>query len=354
MKDKSMKRLILFLGLAMLTYMLKAQDIHFSQFYESPLSLNPAQTGSFNGSHRFYIHYKNQWKSVAVLPYRTSAFSYDGSFFREKMGSGYLGVGGHVFTDKAGDLGFGITQASLNLAYHLKINYYNTLSAGMYSSFSQRSISNPNNMMWGSKWDGMSGFDPTLPSNEQGISNNFSYIDVGAGMMWTYKTSETSMAKNDGLVINGGAAYFHANEPSLSFFDASSEKLSGKIVAHTRVFWSIEGTNLGLMPSAAFYKQGASQEILAGLMARYKLKEESKYTGFISEATFGIGGYYRFADAFIAAAQIEMSDFAFGFSYDVNVSGLNLVSKGRGGFEVFLRYIVPNPILRESCPKFKS
>jgi type IX secretion system PorP/SprF family membrane protein len=338
-----MKKLILLLSLAMFTWMLNAQDIHFSQFYESPLTLNPAQTGSFNGSHRFYLNYKDQWKSVAVEPYRTFAFSYDGAFFREKMESGHLGIGAHIFTDKAGDLGFGITQASLNVAYHLKMNSNNTLSAGIYSSFSQRSISNPENMMWGSQWDGMSGFDPNLPSNEQGINNNFSYIDVGAGMMWTYKTSETSMAKNDGLIINVGGAYFHANEPSLSYFDASSEKLSGKIVAHTRVFWGIEGTNLGLMPSAAFYKQGASQEILAGLLARYKLKEESKYTGFISEAAFGIGGYYRFADAFIAAAQIEMSDFAFGFSYDINVSGLTVATDGRGGFEVFLRYIVPNP-----------
>jgi len=320
-----------------------AQDIHFSRFYESPMTLNPAQTGGFDGAHRFYMNYKDQWKSVAVEPYRTFAFSYDGAYLRKELNSGHLGVGAHVFTDKAGDLGMGITQATINIAYHVKVNDQNTLSAGIYTSFVQRSISSPDNMMWGSQWDGVSGFDPNLPSNESLINNNFSYLDVGAGMMWTYKTSESSIAKNDGVIVNFGGAYFHANEPGLSYYEGSSEKLAGKIVAHGRLFWGIEGTNLGLMPAVSYYKQGATQEILAGLIARYSLKEESRYTGFISKAAFGLGGYYRVGDAVVVASQLEFKDIALGFSYDINVSGLTPATSGRGGFEVFLRYIIPGP-----------
>ena len=41
---------------------LNAQDIHFSQFYASPLTLNPAMTGFVNGDCRAGVIYRNQWK----------------------------------------------------------------------------------------------------------------------------------------------------------------------------------------------------------------------------------------------------------------------------------------------------
>ena len=37
------------------------QDMHFSQFYNNPLNLNPAQAGLFDGSHRFTANYRGQW-----------------------------------------------------------------------------------------------------------------------------------------------------------------------------------------------------------------------------------------------------------------------------------------------------
>ncbi|MBL7808489.1 MAG: type IX secretion system membrane protein PorP/SprF, partial [Saprospiraceae bacterium] len=56
----------------------QAQDIHFSQFYQSPLNLNPAMTGVMNCNHRFVANYRNQWASILKnRAYNTYSASYD-------------------------------------------------------------------------------------------------------------------------------------------------------------------------------------------------------------------------------------------------------------------------------------
>src|SRR3954471_19404848 len=58
------------------TFNIIAQDIHFSQFNRSPLNLNPANTGLFDGDFRFSGIHRNQWKSVTV-PYKTFSGAFD-------------------------------------------------------------------------------------------------------------------------------------------------------------------------------------------------------------------------------------------------------------------------------------
>ena len=55
---------------------LKSQDIHFSQIQESPLWLNPANAGFFNGYVRSIANYRNQWASMGNA-FQTMAVSID-------------------------------------------------------------------------------------------------------------------------------------------------------------------------------------------------------------------------------------------------------------------------------------
>ena len=52
------------------------QDLHFSQFMNSPLTTNPANTGFIpGGDYRVGINYRNQCSSIMAIPYKTmSAF----------------------------------------------------------------------------------------------------------------------------------------------------------------------------------------------------------------------------------------------------------------------------------------
>src|SRR5204862_4936964 len=40
------------------------QDAHFSQWLNTPLTLNPAMTGVFNGKFRFSNDYRSQWSGI--------------------------------------------------------------------------------------------------------------------------------------------------------------------------------------------------------------------------------------------------------------------------------------------------
>lgn len=55
-----------------------AQDVQFSQFYNAPLYLNPALTGTSHSS-RAILNYRNQWPT-AGKPFITYAASFDHFF----------------------------------------------------------------------------------------------------------------------------------------------------------------------------------------------------------------------------------------------------------------------------------
>src|SRR3954464_13100917 len=76
------------------------QDIHFSQFYMTPLLLNPAQAGAQHDM-RGTVNYKSQWSSVAQ-PYSTANLSWDMRIGKTAK-SGIQGVGINISQDKAGN-----------------------------------------------------------------------------------------------------------------------------------------------------------------------------------------------------------------------------------------------------------
>ena len=107
----------------------------------------------------------------------------------------------------------------------------------------------------------------------------------------------------------------------------------------------IPHSNVGLAPSIICQVQGPQKEIIGGLMIKYYLKDDSKYTGYIKRSSVGLGVNYRYKDAIIVSALIEMGKYAIGFSYDINTSRLTKVSTLRGGPEIMLRFNSANPYL---------
>ena len=54
------------------TTSLYAQDLHFSQFFNSPLSTNPANTGFIpDGDYRLGLNFRDQWSCIMSVPYKT-------------------------------------------------------------------------------------------------------------------------------------------------------------------------------------------------------------------------------------------------------------------------------------------
>jgi len=337
-------RIILFAGLFLLSIESRSQDAQFSQFYESPLTLNPSLAGSFAGDVRILANYKNQWSSVSV-PYKTFAFSGDMVVMRDKFESGFPGIGISVMSDKAGTSKLGTNQANLSIAYHVHISYLNFISAGINMGYSQRSI-DFNNLQWNSQYDGYH-YDPSLPSLEKDYSESKSYPDVGAGLQWTYKKGEMYSTANDEQYINAGISFFHLNNPNVSFYNSAQDRLPTRLALHGSYRTGLKNSNMSVASSFLYEKQGPIRNIILGASVNYRLIDESKITGIIKGAAISFGANYRFRDAIIPIILIQFSNYTVSLSYDVNVSRFKKASLGREGLEVSLKFVNLNPFSNE-------
>jgi len=87
-----MKKTIAILSILVnLSLLISAQDPHFSQFFASPLTLNPAFTGKFDGTVRAAGNYRNQWPAFNDV-YTTFTASVDFLVLKVKPAAGYLPV----------------------------------------------------------------------------------------------------------------------------------------------------------------------------------------------------------------------------------------------------------------------
>jgi type IX secretion system PorP/SprF family membrane protein len=320
---------------------LKAQDIHFSQFNNAPMMLNPALTGAFNGNHRVTANYKHQWYDIEKA-YQTYGLSYDLGLLRNSSRGGFLGLGLQFYNDVAGLHKMGLMQENISVSYHLPVSKNHLISAGILGGFSQRRISDEH-MQWASQYDPSysDGFNPALTPGEPAAFGNMNFGDFSAGILWNYSKPSTAPSENNAKRVQLGLAVYHINRPKQTYYDVLDKKMFMKMAVHATSYIGFWNTGLALIPSAVWYHQGPSNEILAGTLLRIGLSDNSTI-GTSRETALAFGGYYRVNDAVIAAAQLEIHSFLLSFSYDVNISDLSGASKYKGGMEFALRYFIPS------------
>ena len=316
-----------------------AQDIHFSQASFAPLLLNPAMAGANFANHASLI-YRDQWKG-AQARFKTIYTGYD-QRLAEKNERGYFGVGLNVYSDKAGDALMTTTYTGLSLAYHVRLNKFQTLGLAAQPSFGQRSL-DFNALSWGLQYDG-DGYNSALPTGEPlNGPNQFGFFDINAGLVYTYKSSEKYMTANDQRAFNVGYSLNHINQPKYSFYKQDNERLYMKHVFFANAVIGMNNSKRSFMPALYGMLQGNQKEFLAGIYFRYSMQDKSVYTALKKGAAFSLGTFYRFGDAFVAKGLVEWSNWAMGFAYDLNLSSYTAATNGRGGFELTLRFVSPNP-----------
>lgn len=312
-----------------------AQDIHFSQMEYSPLNLNPALAGA-NSPAQGIVNYRSQWNSVAS-PYNTIAASFDGRFNeRSQTKAGIIAGGLNFYNDVAGDNKVTTLKVNANLAYHLILDRSSTIGLGIYGGFGQRSIG-ISSAQWGSQYVN-GAFDPMAGSVEALDQNQVTFLDAGAGLVYTYNSSEGYMTQNNQRLFNGGIAFYHVNTPSYSFNSTSAEDLYLRWSVFVNGTIGLSNSNGAIVPGIYFNKQGPATEVLYGTYYRFTLTEGSQITGRIKPFFFHLGLFHRWGDALVAKSMIEWHTMSAGFAYDINISPLNRASNMKGGFEVFLRY----------------
>ena len=332
-KKKMNYYLLTLLGLVSV-FNTQAQDIHFSQFDETPLQLNPANAG-LKFETRVIANYKTQWQSVNA-PFKTTAISGDFRLLKKKKHN--LGIGIDLISDNAANKTIKTTQVNVSISGIIKLSSVSKLSAGLMAGYANRAL-NGTAYEWGNQYNGLN-YDPSKPTGETGLVNSFSFLDLGGGIAYQYGAKEMYISANNAKQFTIGASVFHPHQPSYSFL-TSGTAMYMKFVFHGDAAIGIKNSNLVLKPSYIIFIQGPNKEITPGLAFQYILGEKSKYTHLKKFTAISLGCYYRLKDAVIATAKFEYGGYAIGLSYDINLSKLKTVSSARGGFEISLHLGLP-------------
>lgn len=316
------------------------QDFHYSQFYASPINMNPALTGVFDGIFRLGINQKTQWLSVSK-PFVTVSGIFDMPVYKNNSRRELLGLGLNFSSDQAGDSKFRSLQVNISASYVRGLDRRNKhkLGIGFYAGIAQRSINYAELYFDEQFQNGY--FDPTNPITEMYGMDNFVYFDWGAGSFWSYSPNKTNS-------FSLGYSAGHLSRANQTLYE-NEAKLNIKHL----VFFSSKfnlSNHLQLQPMAFAAFQGSFQEICFGSNIEYFVKKNSYST----QISLGGGLFYRWNDALMVVGMVEWKNIRIGVSYDINVSSFVTATNVRGGFEFSLIYIYKKSTLgrmgKEPCP----
>lgn len=343
MKNRTVHKPIFFACCLLCFYLtgLNAQDIHYSQFFQNPVYLNPALAGVTQGDMRFSAIYRDQWSGVPV-PYKTFSAHFDQKLTYPFLGDGWLGVGGIFTHDKAGDAGLSWDAVEAVAAYIRPLTDEHHLSAGIKIGAGQRSF-DPEKLTFGDQFNGDI-FVADQASLEAFERPAFLMLDLSAGISWFYKQYDSRTSSVIGL------SFSHLNQPIASFRGNPEYRLP--------VRYSVHGiSRLQLASSVDLeinilwnFLPSTNMETVFMAGGRYYFQE-----GLEEAFNIGIGGGYRLKDAFVGYASIGYQNWRVSFSYDVNTSPFLIATHKRGGPEVSIQYLiftVKPPENFKACPIF--
>ncbi len=334
-----MRKLFLFTCTLLFAILIKAQDPHFSQFFASPLTLNPAFTGKFDGSWRIAANHRDQWPSIPKA-YVTTSASIDFSILKDKIPAGdVFGIGFSGLSDQSADAALKLNYGSVSMSYHKALDEdgYNTIGAGFQATYTS-AILDFSKLTFEDQLSQNGFTNPTAENLSNGNSQN--YMDLNAGILYS---GSTNGINNYYL----GTSIYHINKPSLSFID-KTWNLSSRITIHGGGSFPV-GDNLSLSTSAIFQLQNKATETVIGGALSANLNSDMA-----DPTNVYIGSWLRFGDAIIPYIGIEISGLRIGASYDINTSTLKSATASRGGSEFSLIYIKKPSTGGKGipCPKF--
>ncbi len=313
--------------LALSSQLSLGQDIHFTQFYTAPLTLNPSSTGNYSGDYRFMNTFRSQWRKFDP-GYLSNSLAFDQQFY--PLGQKISG-GIQIVYDKSGINAFQVIKINLSAAWHKNIqknNFHIGIQGGYISkSFDVSKLTFPDQFNQDNGY-----FDPNIASSETDWNRKASYPDFNIGLGYDRK-----MGKH---TPEAGIGYFHLNKPSESFFE-SSNKLQPRYVITLGDKWQWND-KLIIHPRILYMEQVKANDFMAGLKFTRKSKDPASKISAISYGAFIRNSFNSQSDAVALIAGFRYDLFDIGFSYDINISEAETVTKNHGAFEISLIYTALN------------
>lgn len=341
-----MKKLLYIISISLIALSVNAQDYHFSQFYFTHFTVNPAYSGKIQQDFRFFGIHRSQWYNVGSKM-NTTGFAYDMNFESDKLGDNIIGLGLYGVNDDFGGGFFKEQELGLSLAAHRPLDGLNRniISIGAQGSFGQKTIASPEDLLWNTEFD-------HFERNVDGVTNAGENYTGGAGranfrlnvgVAWSYEVSEY-------FTMNLGASAFNTNKPTETLYSnvaGSGERENWRNVLNFGVKYKFNDV-LGLHPNILLMAQSGATDLVYGTFFSYApASMQNKNVVFYVGPWFRGGTGERSKDALIGASAIEFAHYRLGASYDFTTSTLNNIKIQEdfsnvnriGAFEISFTYV---------------
>lgn len=331
--------LILAIGM-FISCVVSSQDMHFTNYYYSPLYLSPAKTGAFAGTFRFGANVRDQFSSFIAEPYQTLMAYADMPLDLGFKPHHWVGVGLNVHADQAGDLNFQNTGAHLSVAYHYALDpkYKTVFTLGLQFGMTRRKID-------GANYNSAETLSGNTADPDRALLENFnpSIGDLNVGLNAKHWTSKTNY-------LDLGVSVYHLMQTEFAFTSSSTQNpVARRINVHAEYFIQAN-KQLAIKPVVMYSRLLKFQNLFGQFNLEYK---PNKKTDTVIKG--GVG--YRTGDAIQFLAGMVFKGWDVGIAYDLTVSSAAAFNNGYGGIELGLRKIIiankkPKIIPVLLCPRY--
>ena len=332
------------LSLSMLS---RGQDVHFTQYFASPLTLNPALTGLSECDFRLAANFRSQWYSVSGNPYTTGSFSYDMKTMEGRLDNGdAIGIGVLGVFDRAGQGALQQINIGVSLAYHKALGQdrRHTLSLGIQGALVQKKLDFSRLTFNDQYLGGIAG----QATAESPGNADMSYPDFNAGLMYSGRIAP-------GATGYAGFSAYHITQPAETFLGGGN-RINARYAGYIGSAISL-GETMELYLSGLYQRQGASEELTGGVALGFILSNSNKAEEERRDAMLSLGGWYRAGDAVSPYISLKWSQVQVGISYDAGISGFNPATNGNSAYELSVIFNgcinrFPKDPRRVTCPRF--
>ena len=313
------------------------QGILNAELNATPLSINPAFTGMFNGNLRANTMYDNQWSGTEV-PYVSYGAALDLQIYTDKRGD-YLATGFQFHKDEAGDGNLSNFSSSVSLAFHKifrKKNDSNSLhisdlAIGIQAGYDQATI-NLATIFFGAHTQYYTNYSAQSLQYQLGLGNDVTYYPLNIGACFSHTAGPH-------LSYTLGAAAYNLVQPHTAFEQVQNQDmgLTTFYVGEIGADWAVT-KRLTLRPEV-FLQNGPriGNNIIAGNEFHYVVSKKRDHNN--NATSLFLGGWYRTGNTEMITAGVEFKCLRVSAGYDV---GASPVDGSQGGIKLSVRYIAPH------------
>lgn len=338
-----------------------AQDFHYTQYFHSPLGVNPALAGAFNGSYRINGVVRDQYRGSANKAFTGFSLNVDAPVIRGIRKQDWVGIGLRLEQGSAGNAGQKINLYGLGASYHLSLDKKQTQILSLGVQYGTGGYTYKGNQLDANAFGsglvyGQSGLSmqaeefqatgaPTTGGTSPGGDIGGSLSDLTVGFLYSTKNVRNGTDFKIGIAVEGILNPDRsANLPSAR----ATDKKGIGINAFSSYEFEIT-KRASLTSGIYYYTNKKASAVNVNSIMNYKMKPGNALT---LHAGLGL----RNVRAGLIYLGTTLKGIRVGLAYDLDISSATTASNGHGGIELAVSYIgkifkkpKPKPIIY--CPR---